>query len=710
MDSNYPHLKGHIPLLALTGITAVCIFTSIVCLQSGYTIIFQNLFYIPIILACVLYTRKGFFISCLLALIYFGLMAGYTQDKEILLQALIRVLLFVCIAGVITSLTIAGKRSEEKYRILAENSYDVIYLMDVNGSLTYVSPSCLRFSGFTPEEIVHKSLEQIVSPGSLPAVQEAMKKALDMPKSGSDHPVDLIEVEFLKKDNTTIWAEISPQAILDETGKPTGFLGVSRDISRRKEAERALRETEEQFRRIIENVPFSLAIITKEGKIRYINPLGVQFYGFESEELAYDTGIPMFWADPERRRRWIDRIQSFGMVTDFEMHFQAPSGNEFWMSEFGIRISYQDESCILLTQLDITERKLAEQAVRESEEKFISIFQETPDPTIVIGPDMQIIEVNQGFERIFGSQDTQMAGTKLADTQFVNLSSRITSLEHTDGSKSPVVREEMTFFDHSGAPFIAEVTISTIPIQNKPCQIIQIHDIDEIRRAHDAVAQVNHKLKILSSITRHDILNRVMVTLFYSEELKKAVTDLKQQKQAEAIYISSGEIRDLITFTGQYQDLGAAAPGWQQIDTILQLREVQGHLKGVTLSSDLGPLQIYADMMLEKVVYNLVENSVRHGQNLTWIKLTCHEEADEMVIWYEDDGGGIVKEEKEKAFEKGFGKNTGLGLFLIREILSITGITIRETGEPGVGVRFEIRVPVGKFRREKPPGGEHSGI
>ena len=102
--------------------------------------------------------------------------------------------------------------------------------------------------------------------------------------------------------------------------------------------------------------------------------------------------------------------------------------------------------------------------------------------------------------------------------------------------------------------------------------------------------------------------------------------------------------------------------------------------------------------MLEKVIYNLVENSVRHGQNLTSIRLTSHEEAGDLIIWYEDDGGGIVKEEKEKAFEKGFGKNTGLGLFLIREILSITGITITETGEPGVGVRFEIRVPAGRFR------------
>ena len=100
----------------------------------------------------------------------------------------------------------------------------------------------------------------------------------------------------------------------------------------------------------------------------------------------------------------------------------------------------------------------------------------------------------------------------------------------------------------------------------------------------------------------------------------------------------------------------------------------------------------------EKVMYNLVDNSVRHGVNLTKIRLSCHQKSGDMIIWYEDNGGGIIEAEKEKIFTKGFGKNTGLGMFLIREILSITGITIIETGEAGVGVRFEVLVPAGKWR------------
>ena len=244
MKSLQPYIWSYHPQLLLLISALACILVSISCLNSGYTIIFQNLFYLPIILACFLYTRRGFLFSCLLALIYLFIIIGYSRDATTLLQAIIRVILFICIAGVITILTISGKKSEEKYRLLAENSYDVIYLMDLTGKFTYVSPSCLRFSGFSPEEILYKSLDQVISPSSLPLLMEEMKKGLEMIKSGTNSPINLIEIELLKKDGTTVWAEVSPQVILDENKKPIGFLGVSRDISKRRIVEQALRESE----------------------------------------------------------------------------------------------------------------------------------------------------------------------------------------------------------------------------------------------------------------------------------------------------------------------------------------------------------------------------------------------------------------------------------------------------------------------------------
>ena len=108
--------------------------------------------------------------------------------------------------------------------------------------------------------------------------------------------------------------------------------------------------------------------------------------------------------------------------------------------------------------------------------------------------------------------------------------------------------------------------------------------------------------------------------------------------------------------------------------------------------------EVFADPLIAKVFYNLMDNAVRYGGKITTILFTVQESGDDCQIVCEDDGEGVPTEEKEKIFDRGFGKNTGLGLALSREILSLTGITIRETGEPGKGARFEMTVPKGMWR------------
>ena len=111
---------------------------------------------------------------------------------------------------------------------------------------------------------------------------------------------------------------------------------------------------------------------------------------------------------------------------------------------------------------------------------------------------------------------------------------------------------------------------------------------------------------------------------------------------------------------------------------------------------------MYADPMLEKVFSNLVENSVVHGETVKKITISTMVDGSDMVVVYEDDGCGIPDGEKERIFDRGHGKNSGYGLYLSKEILSITGIDILENGRPGEGTRFEIRVPQGVYRVGNP--------
>jgi signal transduction histidine kinase len=119
----------------------------------------------------------------------------------------------------------------------------------------------------------------------------------------------------------------------------------------------------------------------------------------------------------------------------------------------------------------------------------------------------------------------------------------------------------------------------------------------------------------------------------------------------------------------------------------------------VTTTVDRKDLEVYADPMFLKVFFNLIDNAVRHGgRTAITLRFSSQENGGGLVIVCEDDGVGIGMEDKQHLFEQGFGKHTGLGLFLSREILSITGITIQENGTPGKGARFEISVPKGAYR------------
>ena len=159
------------------------------------------------------------------------------------------------------------------------------------------------------------------------------------------------------------------------------------------------------------------------------------------------------------------------------------------------------------------------------------------------------------------------------------------------------------------------------------------------------------------------------------------------------------KMRTQIEFTRDYQDFGVTKPGWHDIGALFRLSASQFTERAIHFSSEVSNIEVYADNMLEKVIFNLVENSLRHGMHVTQISFNIEMEEKGIVLVYTDNGVGIADDEKDLIFMKGFGKNTGFGMFLVREILQITCLSIVETGKAGCGVRFEIHVPNGVWRR-----------
>jgi signal transduction histidine kinase len=154
-----------------------------------------------------------------------------------------------------------------------------------------------------------------------------------------------------------------------------------------------------------------------------------------------------------------------------------------------------------------------------------------------------------------------------------------------------------------------------------------------------------------------------------------------------------------ILFTKDYQDMGIKAPEWQNVHKNVDMAISNLPLRGITVETDSPSLEVYADPLLVRVFYNLIDNALRYGgEQMTAIRISSQESSRGLLVVCEDDGVGVPAGKKEAIFTRGYFKHTGFGLFLSREILSITGITIAETGEPGKGARFEITVPKGDYR------------
>jgi len=178
---------------------------------------------------------------------------------------------------------VALSESEAKYRLLAENSGDVIFTLDMDLKYTYISPAVKTMRGFEPEEVLNQNMSEVLTPDSYKKIKKLIS---DSPPTIHDptlsHPEQvLLELEMIRKDKSTVWTEVKVSLIKDEDGKPTGILGASRDISKRKFATGELRK----LSRAIEQSPASVVITNLKGNIEYVNPKFTQLTGYLNSDV-----------------------------------------------------------------------------------------------------------------------------------------------------------------------------------------------------------------------------------------------------------------------------------------------------------------------------------------------------------------------------------------------------------------------------------------
>ena len=347
------------------------------------------------------------------------------------------------------------------------------------------------------------------------------------------------------------------------------------------------------------------------------------------------------------------------------------------------------------------ELRQAYRALEESRDKYLDLYEFAPLGYLTLSDKGIICEVNLTGAALLGVVRKDLIRARFST--FVTESDGDTWYRYFKKVQDLEGKQvcALSLMRGDGSVFPARLESIRIPgtRDGPPTVRVAVNDITDLRRAGDALRISNKKLNLLSGITRHDINNQLFTINAYLEIIRKNISDPSVQKDFARITAASDRMAKIILFTKEYEQVGAKDPAWQNCHFLVDRAARQADPGNVLVKNDLpAGLEIFADPLVAKVFYNLIDNAARHGGKITTIRFFFQEAGELCIIVCEDDGDGVAADEKELIFERGFGKNTGLGLTLSREILAITGITIRETGEPGKGARFEITVMQGASR------------
>lgn len=350
------------------------------------------------------------------------------------------------------------------------------------------------------------------------------------------------------------------------------------------------------------------------------------------------------------------------------------------------------------------DRKRAEGALKESEAKFREIFSTINDGVQIheIEPDGSLgkfIEINEVTCRMLQySREELLSRGPLDLVTGYHCRPLKDIIEELSRTGYAIFETEHVRKDGTIIP--VEINAHVVSIQGKRVIVSVVRDITERKQAEELLARVNRKLSTLNDLTRVDLSNQVFVVKGFLELMKPQVAgedslldDIQKIEQGLQI------INEIIEFTRDYQDLGKKPPQWQNVHLVLLYGVSHVTLGAIHHDIRTENLEIFADPLLEKAFQGLFENSAVHGEHVSLIRVFYTISPEGVIIIYEDDGIGIPQERKAEIFLREDSTHSRVrGLFFIREILDLTGITIQETGDPGKGARFEIRVPGGAWR------------
>jgi PAS domain S-box-containing protein len=478
------------------------------------------------------------------------------------------------------------------------------------------------------------------------------------------------------------------------------------EMAKVRKSEEALRESEEKPRAIVSPSPDAISVAEPNGTILDCNQAFLRLHGCSSkDELIGKDGFEIICEkDRAKARAVVKQLVEQGHAEILRLRLMKKDGREFTGELSGslIHDSFGRPTTIVVVTKDLTEYVEAEETIRESQQKFERLFRGNPEAAVYLSTDFHILDINPRFERLFGYSLAEIKGKHLDDV--------IVQKERLEEAGNLNQRALQGYVYHDtlrrrkdGTLIPVSISAAPITVEDRLEGYVGMYkDISELRNTEEALketmgklATINEKLRVVGSLTRHDVQNKLtLVTGNAYLMKKKAISDPETLERLRGIEEACRQIVEIFDFARSYETLGEEEPRYVDVaDAFDKAASQFGDLKGTSTDNECKGLIVLADSLLTRLFYNLIDNSLKYGEKLTYMRIRMEKGREELKLIYEDDGVGIPLAEKSKLFTKGHGKGTGLGLYLIKKIMEAYGWAIKETGEPEKSAQFTMTIP-----------------
>ncbi len=591
------------------------------------------------------------------------------------------------------------KRKEEKLRSLVSR-YDMVLgvipdiIVEVDNSkrYTWANQEGFRFFG---EDIIGREASYYFE-----GEQDTYQSVRSLFEGRAD--TILLESWQRRRDGERRLLSWRCRALLDGDGNVIGALSSARDITERRARERAVHDSEARLHALVHAIPDLIWLKDMNGVYLSCNPMFERFFGAKEQDIVGRTDYDFVDRELADSFRENDRraIAAGGPTINEEWITFAEDGRKAFLHT--IKTPMYDDKGDFIGVLgighDITGLKEAERSLRENEERFRLISENSPDHIVVHDRDLRYTwvlnpQLGLSLADMIGRTDFDILGKDDAERLTAAKREVMSSgKEMKFCAKLPSLDGEDHHFDGVFKPkYGPDGEINGL--------IGYFRDVTEITKVQESLSEVNRKLNLLSGITRHDINNQLMILEGNLAMLRADHSTPKGDEHLNRAEAAGMKIAALIRFTKEYEGIGVRSAVWQNLSALVNKVSMDTNLGEVRVANDIPPgVEVFADPMIDKVFFNLVDNAVRHGGKVATIRFSAEEDSGALTIICQDDGAGIPADRKGCLFVHDPDGDHGFGLFLSREILAITGISIRENSGEGQGARFEMTVPAGRWR------------